>query len=302
MKTSLLALGSLVLVLAAPGCAPDVTSGAPDSVGAVFTDPGKKGDYRNVVAPGNSNEGGACGNVELHVVGIYDPNDAQQGPATVHIDRPGSVMLFLSAYSKTDWSVTAGPDTELVEVIANGYEPQTVVAPAGVPTTAFSFETGGDFLGCGYEYPDQDPTSGCETPELFAAVSAYTQLPISSYHGCYQASDFTINADLTSWSTCATGAGYAHTTMVATECTDPPTDPGNACTGKTGTGQYEGFFCDPVLYPNGGPFIQTADISCEDALANCALNASANPGISIECTWNGEQIFLEETQPGDCGP
>jgi len=289
MKTPILALGSLVFALALPGCAPEITSG-----GA----PGA-----NVVSPGGDGPG-TCGDVELHVVGLYDPYSSDTntlGPANVHIDRPGSVVLFLSAYTQTDWTVTAGPNTDLVAVYAHGYGPQTVSAPAGVATTAFSFETDGQFLGCGYEYPDKDPTSGCETPELLAAVSQYTQLPVSSFHGCYAAADFQINADLSSSSNCATGMGYVHTSLVTNACTSP-TGPNNACAGKAGTGHYEGFFCEPDLYPNGGPFIITEDISCEDALANCALNAASNPELSIECTWEGDSIFLSEQQAGACQP
>jgi hypothetical protein len=183
-------------------------------------------------------------------------------------------------------------------------QPQTVQAPAGVETRAKSFETDGVFLGCAYEYPDQDPTSGCETPELLGAVEKDVGRAVSSFHGCYAASDFVIGAGLVSSSDCAVDMGYAHTSMVSTTCTDPPapTNPGSGCAGKTGTGHYEGFVCDAGLYPDGGPFIITEDISCKDALANCALNASANPTLSVQCTWNGDVVFTVEKQAGACSP
>lgn len=164
-----------------------------------------------------------CSGTELHVVGIYDPYNSAtdtQGPASVHIDRPGPVKLVLSSYSATDWTVTAGPNTQIVAVIASAYEPVTVNAPAGVPVDVVDFTQSGAFFGCGYEYPDQDPTSGCETPELLASIEQYTQQSVMSFHGCYAASDFVIDSNLGSSSNCATQMGYAHTSMVAT-CTAP---------------------------------------------------------------------------------
>lgn len=308
MKKSMVACGLLILAFGTAACAPEIIiagqqsndEGAPPQT---VIDSGESPS--NVVSPGDGDPN-TCDGAELHVVGIYDPyNDATntQGPANVHIDRPGPVKLFLSSYSATDWNVTAGPDTQLVEIIAHGYDPQTVNAPQGVPTTTFSFVQNGVFLGCGYEYPDQDPTSGCETPELLAAIQQHTGQTAASFHGCYAASDFVIGANLVSSSNCATDMGYAHTSMVATSCTtNDPQQPSNACDGKSGSGVYEGYMCSPVMYPDGGPFIITQDIPCEDALANCILNASANPGVSIRCSWNGEVIYLNESTPGACSP
>ena len=319
MRTSILVFGSLVLALGTAACAPEIIIAGQDqnqggpSVNDSSTVIDKGQSPSNIISPGDSGPE-ACNGVELHVVGLYDPyNDATntQGPANVHIDRPGQVKLFLSSYSATNWNVTAGPATEIVSIIAHGYDAQSVSAPAGVPTTTLSYAQGGVFLGCGYEYPDQDPTSGCETPELLANIEQYVGQSAASFHGCYAVSDFVIGADLASTSNCATNMGYSHTSMVATSCTtppppnpeEPPSPPQpNGCEGKTGFGLYEGYMCEPDLYPNGGPFIITQDILCEDALANCALNASANPSVSVQCTWNGEAIFVSEQQPGDCSP
>lgn len=160
-----------------------------------------------------------CSGAELHVVGVYDPYDSAsntEGPAHVHIERPGPVKLFLSSYSATDWTVTAGPATQLVAVVAHAYEPVTVEAPEGVPVEAFDFTQAHVFWGCGYEYPDKDPHSGCETPELLAAIENHMQAPVMSFHGCYAASDFVIDANLGSSSNCATQMGYEHTSMVST--------------------------------------------------------------------------------------
>src|SRR5688500_13080916 len=76
------------------------------------------------------------------------------------------------------------------------------------------------------------------------------------------------------------------------DCDD---DGADACEGLEGLGSYEGFFC-----AYDGPFILTESISCQDALDNCALNASVNPTESVLCTWNDVVIFTNEVTPGAC--
>jgi len=232
MNTHLLAVGALVLSTAAIACSPVITveQGAPTGSNpnpdpnpepSPHPTPGPISDP--TVDPGSPGvlTGGACGDVELHVVGIYEPYDAvtkTEGKALVHIDRPGSVVLFLSSYSATDWVVTAGPDTELVAVHATAYEKVAIYAPDGVETSASSYEAGGGFIGCGYEFPDKDPNSGCETPELVANIEKVVGMKVSSFHGCYAASNFEIGADLSSSSNCYVGGGYEHTSAIAAGC------------------------------------------------------------------------------------
>ena len=60
---------------------------------------------------------------------------------------------------------------------------------------------------------------------------------------------------------------------------------------ETGTGTkgvYRG-------YMNGRLFIETKSITEADALANCKLNASRNPGSTVRCTWNGKEIYNNES-------
>jgi len=169
-----------------------------------------------------------CNNSELHVVGIYDAyNDdtGTNGPASVHIDRAGSIVLFLSSYSTADWTVTVGPDTNLESIIVSGYKTVSVNGPAGVPVQTLSAEQTGSFVGCGYEYPDQDPTSGCETGQFLSAVENLVGQPAISFHGCYAASEFNIGADLTSSSNCAVDMGYHHSSAVLASCATPPAPP-----------------------------------------------------------------------------
>lgn len=141
----------------------------------------------------------ACGAPEVHVVSIYETssNHSTVGEARVAIERPGSHILVLSAYEATSWKIRLAPDAKLVEVRLLGYEPQTVEA-AGVPVTRGQ--------GCGYSYPYNG--GGCDTDALLAGVRAHTGEPLTTFHGCYQASQWTLHADGTASSNCNTAAGY----------------------------------------------------------------------------------------------
>lgn len=210
MHIRFLALGSLACILSTLGCAPVIVVEGGASEELVAQDP--------IIATPPVRPPTNCKGPELHVVGIYDPYDSasnKQGPAHVHIERHGPVKLFLSSYSATDWTVTTGPATQLIAVVAHAYEAVTVNAPAGVPVDILNTAQTGKFLGCGYEVPDKDPFSGCETPELLTAIEQQMQQPVRSFHGCYAASDFVIDAQLGSSSNCATEMGYEHTSMVA---------------------------------------------------------------------------------------
>lgn len=74
-------------------------------------------------------------------------------------------------------------------------------------------------------------------------------------------------------------------------------DSANPCTGKSGTGTYEGFFCN-----SSSQFIETRNIDCSSAYNNCVLNANNNPLRSLLCTWNGNVIFRRELSAGICNP
>jgi hypothetical protein len=103
----------------------------------------------------------------------------------------------LSAYEATNWHVTLGVDTRVSEVLLLGYEAQTVDLP-GVPVTHGT--------GCGYSYPYNG--GGCDTNALLASVKQHTGVDVTTFHGCYQASQWTLDADGTALSNCNTAAGY----------------------------------------------------------------------------------------------
>jgi hypothetical protein len=124
------------------------------------------------------------------------------GAATIVVDRPGAQILVLSSYEPVTWSVTAAPSADLQKIIAVGYHQQIVDGPANVPVEVYSYDDNQAFLGCAYEFPDQDPTSGCETLSLMGTLEALTNLKTSSFHGCYDGDFFNLKEDLSVTANC----------------------------------------------------------------------------------------------------
>ncbi len=140
-----------------------------------------------------------CGTPEVHILSVYETssNHSTTGDARVAIERPGEHILVLSSYEATNWHVRLGAGAKVRAVQLIGYETQTVDLP-NVPVTR---ETG-----CGYSYPYNG--GGCDTNLLFKSVVARAGTGITTFHGCYQASQWTLRADGTALSNCNTAAGY----------------------------------------------------------------------------------------------
>jgi hypothetical protein len=200
-------LHSVLLLALLAGCAPKGEGQAPDTRG---------GAGSGVVGVDNANEGGggeACGNPEVHVLGVYEARGDHSGgvhpagTAVVHVERTGPQVLVLSSYEPVNWKVTAVPNANIQYILALGYHAQSVEAPQGVEVRVLDYETRGVFAGCAYEYPDDDPHSGCETPLLLEEVKRLTGQEVSSFHGCYQGTSFTLHGDLSVDSSCPTAPG-----------------------------------------------------------------------------------------------
>ncbi len=152
-------------------------------------------------------EPGNCGSLETHVIGIRQGyNDL----AKVHVARPGKQALVLSAHETTHWTVTTEPGVELEAIYTVGIFKQYVKAPAGVRVVGDSKEEGGPYA-CGYTYPASG--TDCNTDSLLKLVEKRVHPP-TSFHGCYQGSDWTIGADLAVVGNCNTDEGPAQTDMV----------------------------------------------------------------------------------------
>jgi hypothetical protein len=139
---------------------------------------------------------GSCGSPELHVIGVYETGSAT-GDASVAIDRPGNHILVLSAYVATNWHVRLAPGATVRAVELFGYEAQAVDLP-GVPITGGS--------ACGYSYPYNG--GGCDTNHLLALAEAQASAGLTTFHGCYHASSWTLHADGTATSNCDAASGY----------------------------------------------------------------------------------------------
>lgn len=191
-----------LLALPMAGCAlyfgPD--SAAPDPGqpgGAPIPDPGVEPPPTDPSTPPSPAQ--SCGPRELHVISVYEASGDHSvtGQASVTIARPGRHVLALSAYEATSWHVTLGPNVQISEVVLAGYEAQTVDLQ-NVPVRRVS--------GCGYSYPYNG--GGCDTNQLLGTIEAAAGAKVTSFHGCYQASQWTLHADRHVASNCNTAAGY----------------------------------------------------------------------------------------------
>jgi hypothetical protein len=171
---------------------------------------------------------GACGEIETHVIGVWDGG----GDSTVTILRPGEHVLVLSAHEATTWHVELGPGATLAHVYLVGYHQQKVTGvPAGVDIISDSNDAG-DAYANGYQYPNHD------TQSLLTLTAKRTHHDATSFHGCYAATSWTIDADMTVTSDCVTGQADA-----VTGCGDDGGDCGShegSDGGDTGSGGDDG--------------------------------------------------------------
>lgn len=220
---------SSLLSLAVVGCAiaPDPEPEVP------MPPPGGGGGGGNDVPTTPDDPGppaGTCAPVELHVVGVYEvegDHSFQQHPmhdGAVRIERPGRHALVLSAYEPVTWHVSTAPGAVIDRVVAVGYYAPVVVGVApGTPVSILSPEQGGAFA-CGYSWPYNG--QGCDTNQLLALAASTTGLPLTSFHGCYQASTWTLRADRSATSDCATDQGYEPYELLGSCTSMPPPSTG----------------------------------------------------------------------------
>lgn len=124
---------------------------------------------------------------ELHVYGVYESsgNHAITAPSSVAVDRGTNVVLVLSSYESTEWTVTAAPGTTIDQIILNGYENHLVNAPAGVPVDDRS-GIGNYIEAAAYQYGSPEVTN------LVTWAEAQTGLTLTSFSGCYQSAQLSI--------------------------------------------------------------------------------------------------------------
>ena len=297
-----LALLALPIMMGADGsragCGTVVIGGGDDpGQGEQPSTPGNNGNPGQGPGEGPSSCGG-----ELHLFGVYETHSNHgygnhpMGAATVHVERQGAQVLALSSYEPVHWTITAAPGAVIEKVIINGHHEQTADAPPGVPVEVYSYEDGGNWLGgCAYTWPGDD--QGCDTQGVVSTLEQMTGRQLTTFHGCYQGTSYVLHDDLDATVACTDGQGELTSHIAAPDCDDPAEPPpgGDACDGASGLGLYQGWICD-----SNHNFIITQQISCQEALDNCQLNASSNPALSFYCTWNGQPIHEAEITPGAC--
>jgi len=158
---------------------------------------------------------------ELHVVGIYGaprPPGESAGRFEIEVSRTSPLVLVLSAHEATEWIVRAAPGARIESVIVTGYQAQSATVPAGIPLVSRSYATDGAFFGNAYMWPqygeacaDFFPPATCEMlgdawpvelefhldslAQMVDAVERWTELPLSSFHGCREMSRLGLEDD-----------------------------------------------------------------------------------------------------------
>lgn len=150
-----------------------------------------------------TDEESSCGDSEVHVIGVYETHGDQHGEyhppgdAQVTVNRPGNIALVLSAYEPVNWQVSLGEGVTIKSVTLIGYYDQTVNL-TNVPVNHGQ--------ACGYSYPYNG--GGCDTDEMLAKATELAGGEVTTFHGCYQASSWTLNADGTAESNCSGSESY----------------------------------------------------------------------------------------------
>jgi hypothetical protein len=133
--------------------------------------------------------------VETDILGIYEPYSPNSlhpaGTAFVHVqgrsDAP--INLVLSSYEATSWVLDGDGVNDIGLLVINGYNVSTVT---GIDGSRVIDKTGvGNYLsGCARAWPNS--AGGCDTPGLVTRLKAIIPTDVSSFHGAYGATDFTI--------------------------------------------------------------------------------------------------------------
>jgi hypothetical protein len=125
---------------------------------------------------------------ELHVIGLYqgssagaDGGERPYGEVTVRVERSSPMVLVLAAYEPVHWRLDLAEGTAVSGLLVNGYHPQRVSGAETIPVVEIRSGDGRLFESVDRYQP------GTTTP-----VESYTGLALTSFHGCYEASQLTL--------------------------------------------------------------------------------------------------------------
>lgn len=124
--------------------------------------------------------------VELHFVGVYQAKE--NNAITVRIERAEPMVLVLSSYEFVQWTIVLAPGSTVDRIVVSSYFGASVPAPPSIPVTILDraerprhtpiFAFGHD---CG---------ESTNTPEFIESMESFTGLPLRSFHGRYEATEF----------------------------------------------------------------------------------------------------------------
>ena len=141
---------------------------------------------------------GACGEIETHVIGVYQGEKSQ---GTVLLERKGKHALVLSSHEPMTWHVKTSNGAVLEHVYAVGFGKQTVVVD-GATVDVISDNMADTGIGaCGYSRADS--TGDCDADSLMILASKRVHHDVTSFHGCHTASTWKIGANMATTSNCA---------------------------------------------------------------------------------------------------
>jgi hypothetical protein len=125
---------------------------------------------------------------ELHILSAYEATNT--GEIQVHVDRATQMTLVLSSYEPVHWIVSFGSNTQIDQVLLNGYHSQSITIDPSIPVETRSYDQTLTNFGnwCGYSLPYNG--GGCDTNLLINGVTAHTGLGWTSFNGCYTAEQF----------------------------------------------------------------------------------------------------------------
>jgi hypothetical protein len=153
-----------------------------------------------------------CGKAEVHVIGVYETRDDHSfeyhptGDAVVRIERGGAHSLVLSSYEPTRWRIELANGARIRAIHLVGYHSQTVTPPHEEITITTNTYTQTQSGACGYSWPYNG--EGCNTHELLAIAKKLTgNTDVTSFHGCYRATKWTLDHNANASANCAS-AGY----------------------------------------------------------------------------------------------
>jgi hypothetical protein len=135
------------------------------------------------------------GTPEIHIFGVYETRSDHsfdyrpQGVADITIERQGKpLVLVLSSYEPTKWRLHKSAGVNIETVILNGYHEQQVEGTSGI-ITIINRSGVNSISPSAYKWPSKGKD---DTRILVSWVEKLIGTEITSFHGCYRATKFTL--------------------------------------------------------------------------------------------------------------